>query len=511
VAETFFAEMRRYVGFGAADEDALRELAAHARPHVSHLVDEFYRRLESHAGARAVFTGPAQLTRLKGTLHTWLEQLVVGPWDEAYFERRARIGHVHVKHALPQRYMFAAMDVIRVGLVAVVDESFGADVERRTRVASAVHRILDIELAIMLESFGMAFVEKVQRLERLEKTLLVEQLAVTEARYDEIVQKAGALITTADEQGRILLFNSLCEELTGLGRVEAVGRPWTEVFGAPPEPVGPGTQPYEGLVRTPAGAERRVRWRFTTLPGARAPVVCAIGIDVTEERALAERTRRAEHLAGLGTMAAGLAHEIRNPLNAAHLQLEVMKRKLVRPDPDGARAAAALVTSELARLASLVEEFLSFARPQPLRPAPLDLQATLATIAQLVAPEAAGAGVELEVIAPDPIEVEADEERIKQVVHNLVRNAIEATGRGGHVSIALVEREDTVDLLVEDDGPGLPPDAPIFEPFFTTKESGTGLGLAIVHRIVSDHGGRIAAESHPGRTVFTVSLPRKPA
>jgi signal transduction histidine kinase len=97
---------------------------------------------------------------------------------------------------------------------------------------------------------------------------------------------------------------------------------------------------------------------------------------------------------------------------------------------------------------------------------------------------------------------------MKQVLLNLVRNAIEATGRGGHVRV-LVETTPTEALLtVVDDGPGLPSlDAPIFEPFYTTKEAGTGLGLTIAHRIVADHGGRIAVESAPGRTAFSIALP----
>src|SRR5439155_21894526 len=128
--------------------------------------------------------------------------------------------------------------------------------------------------------------------------------------------------------------------------------------------------PFEGPVAPREGATRRVRWNLTTLPGPTEPLLCAIGIDVTEEHELALRSRRAERLAALGTMAAGLAHEIRNPLNAAHLQLKVVQRRLARPagaDVDGARSAAELVSSEMKRLAMLVQEFLQFARPQPLR------------------------------------------------------------------------------------------------------------------------------------------------
>lgn len=159
------------------------------------------------------------------------------------------------------------------------------------------------------------------------------------------------------------------------------------------------------------------------------------------------------------------------------------------------------------RLAGLVEEFLQFARPQPLRAGRIDLRATAADVVALLEPQAAEIGVELRFEEGPAVHAEADDERIKQVLINLLRNAIEAAGRGGHVRLRVRVGEGGALVEVEDDGPGLPSaDAPIFEPFFTTKSQGTGLGLSIVHRIVGDHGGRISVESRPGRTVFSVVL-----
>jgi signal transduction histidine kinase len=162
----------------------------------------------------------------------------------------------------------------------------------------------------------------------------------------------------------------------------------------------------------------------------------------------------------------------------------------------------------MTRLAALVQEFLQFARPQPLRLAAADLRLTAGDLVRLIQPEAAAAGVTLTVGDGDAVVAHFDEERMKQVLLNLVRNAIEAVSEGGHVMLRVSKDIEAARIEVEDDGPGLPsPDAPIFEPFFTTKSSGTGLGLAIVHRIVSDHGGKVSVASRPGRTVFSLSLP----
>ncbi len=518
--ETLLEELQRYVRFGPDEEEALRRLAPHARPYFREMAEAFYERLAGHEGARRVFSGPEQIERLKGTMVVWLEGLLTGPWDSDYYQRRARIGRRHVQIDLPQRYMFGAMDHIRIALSRIANLAYRDEVGQRLQVISAVHKILDIELAIMLESYREAFIEKVQYLERLEKANLERRLAVTSAQYDEVVEKGEALITTIDAAGGVLLFNAKCEAVTGVPRELAAGRPWLELFAPASEReavaqrhgdalAGLPCHPYEGAVQTPDGAGRRVRWHFKTLVETEPPLLCAVGVDVTEEHDLAIRTRRAERLASLGTMAAGLAHEIRNPLNAAHLQLSVARRRLARSTGDsGAARAVELAGAEMARLAGLVEDFLQFARPQPLRLERADLRAFAHDTVALVAPEASAIDVELDLVAGPAVYTEVDREKMKQVLLNLVRNALEAAGSGGRVRIDVQTNEGWAVLTVEDNGRGFPEDAPIFEPFFTTKVGGTGLGLSIVHRIVADHGGTVSAASRPGNTtVFSVLLP----
>jgi PAS domain S-box-containing protein len=516
--QRLFAEMKRYMRFGEDDEDALRTLLPHARPHFDRVVDEFYERLSDHEGAREVFSGPDQIARLKLSLRDWLERLLAGPWDDDYLARRIRIGQVHVRVGLSQRYMFGAMNLIRTALQQIGRDAYQGDPSRRQATALALNRILDLELTIMLETYREAFVDKVQELERREKVALEGQLAISRARYDDVVERAQALVVTFDQQGRIHLFNRMCEQLTGIRRQEAAGRRFQEVLAASESAEGLRAVCAEVLAGQHAAAfegvlpdrAHRVRWQFARLPGPEESILCGIGLDVTEEYTLADRTRRAERLAAMGTLAAGLAHEIRNPLNAAHLQLSLLQRRLIRENPDIASAvtAAGLVASELARLAALVEDFLSFARPQPLRLARGDLRQTADQIVALVAPEAEAVGVRVELLPGPAVDVQLDNERMKQVVHNLVRNGVEAVAKGGHVRVEVQSDQHGSWLRVHDDGPGLPSlDVPLFEPFYTTKPAGTGLGLAIAHRIVTDHGGTIEVESRPGRTVFAVRLP----
>jgi PAS domain S-box-containing protein len=523
VAETLFEELKRYVQFGPADESALRSFGPHAAPSFPALVDEFYARLSEHEEARKIFSGPGQIERLKGSLRDWLELLLRGPWDEAYYERRARIGRVHVRIELPQKYMFAAMDQIRIALGRIAAVRLKTQHDLRRRVIEALHKILDLELAIMLETYREEHISAVRDLERLEKIDLVRQLAVSEARYDQIVEEAEALITTIDGDGLVLLVNARCEEAIGLPRSKAVGSSWLEMFVQPGDRKhaqdrmeealeGDTAPPFEGPVPHASGEpSRRIRWHLTTLPGGSGPHLCAIGFDVTEEHDLALRTRRAERLASLGTMAAGLAHEIRNPINAAHLQLNLARRRLTRAggDPSVLRAIE-LADSEMARLAGLVEDFLQFARPQPLRLATGDLRATAEVTVALVGPEAEAIGVRVHILPGNEVWAEFDDEKMKQVLLNLLRNAIEATAAtaaGGQVTVRVAPRDEAACLEVIDEGRGVPSGAPIFEPFFTTKEQGTGLGLAIVHRIVQDHGGAVEVASNEGETTFSIWIP----
>ncbi len=216
---------------------------------------------------------------------------------------------------------------------------------------------------------------------------------------------------------------------------------------------------------------------------------------------------RAERLAAVGRMAAHITHEIRNPLSAIGLNTELLGDEVQGGSPEAARLVRA-IGAEVDRLTGITEEYLRFARlPRP-RLELEDLGEVVQGGLELQRAAFEQAGVALEVTLA-AARVRCDEGQLRQVLLNLLRNALEATPRGGRVSV-LVRAGDEAELSVSDTGPGLPDEAVLhlFEPFFTTKERGTGLGLALAQQIVVEHGGTLRCERAPsGGARFVVTLP----
>lgn len=521
--ETMYEELKRYVRFTEEDSKYLAALRPVAAPHFERIAREFYERAMEHEDAQAVFTGEQQVVRLRKSLVEWMDRLLRGPHDEAYFEETAKIGRIHVRVGLPQKYMFSAMALIRRELCKLAATM--GDGAKETK--AALDRALDLELAVMLETYRDAFVARIQRAERRERAEVDRALARMEHRYTQAVELSRVLVVGLDEQVRVRMMNKEAEKVTGYARDEALGMDFVTMFlpeglqkahGGTFRRAARGESLHDDVIRTPvltrAGKTRDVEWQlaYARSDADDEVVLFAIGRDTTDEDALAARVLQSEKLAAVGTLAAGLAHEIRNPLNGAKLHVTFLERGLARTgaDPDMLDALRT-VRDEIARLSGLVTDFLDFARPRQNHRAATSMRALCERAAQVVRPEAAGEGVRVDVDLPtSDIVVTLDAGKMEQVVLNLVRNAIESTGpAGGGVVTIRVRRETNRAILeVVDNGPGLSePTAPIFDPFFSTKPRGTGLGLSIVHRIVSDHGGTISFESRPGHTVFRVMLP----
>jgi len=232
---------------------------------------------------------------------------------------------------------------------------------------------------------------------------------------------------------------------------------------------------------------------------------------VIERLQAAERERlRNDQMAALGQLAAGLAHELRNPLTAMKTIVDAARRDEPGVSLDGRDLA--VLDEEILRLNRVLQSFLDYARPPQIAKRPVDLGLIAEKTRQLVAGRAEQQSIRVSLEQPDgPVTVNADPEQLRQVLLNLVLNAFDAIGDAGEVTIR-ISREEQGDavITVADSGPGIPQAIRdrLFEPFVSTKESGTGLGLTMCRRIVEDHGGRIeASNSQTGGAVFTVRLP----
>ena len=233
-----------------------------------------------------------------------------------------------------------------------------------------------------------------------------------------------------------------------------------------------------------------------------------------ELAAAQERIIESEKMALLGTFAAGLAHEIRNPLNSIALQLSVIERRNAKLETDmGIRELIAIIREEVSRLDALAGDFLQFSRADRVQQGVAELGGVIEHVLRLLEPQSAEGGVRLTAdLEPGLPALAIDAEKMKQVLINLVRNGIEALEEGGEVKVIVRKCDGHVLLSVEDNGPGIPEGVDIFQLFVTTKQGGTGLGLSIARQIVAQHGGAISAgatQSGGARFDITLPLPEK--
>jgi signal transduction histidine kinase len=379
-------ELLAYVRLDADDRKRLLALHGTLAPAFPQIADRFYAAVLANPGAAAVLSGPAQVERLRVTLIDWMSTGLLGPYDEAFYEKRARIGRRHVQIGLAQQYMFTAMNVVRGAYLDCIAERYPP--AEALLVVRSVDKLFDIELALMLREYQL----------------------------------------------------------------------------------------------------------------------------VSEERLIArERAIQSDRQAALQTMSAGLAHEVRNPLNAARLQLDVLERRL-RRELDDAKALepVALARHEIGRLTRLLDEFLAFARPPELRTQETDVVAIARHVVELERAYADETGASLELAAtPDAAIAKVDGGKVHQIVQNLVRNGLEAAGTHGRVSVGVALEGGALHLRVTDTGKGIPETIRprIYEPFFSTKDGGTGMGMTIVHNFVAMHDGTIDIQTGSRGTLVDVAIP----
>lgn len=389
----------------------------------------------------------------------------------------------------------------------------------------------------MEPSRSSAFAEKfLKRLSRIppEQVEAFLSQVLREKAFLEVVFNAlteGVLVASADHKA--VFMNRACGELLGVRPGDAIGRPLDLLLRHKPlhelldRFMLSGEAIREQEIRI-GGTEPRT-YLVTVVPvegGANAsPQHVWILNDQTDVIARREEERQHRRIESLATLTAGIAHEIKNPLNSLNIHAQLIIRGAdalaaqgeERPETARMRRSAAVITEEIQRLARIVDDFIHAVRPVRLNLHKQDVNALLLSVAELMGPACSERHIEL-VVEPEPgmPRILVDAEQLRQALLNLAKNALEAIAdmvpprADGRIVLRSLLKPDHVLIEIEDNGAGIPQDqfVKIFEPYHTTKHYGTGLGLMVVYRIVKAHGGAIGITSEVGRgTVFHLALP----
>jgi two-component system sensor histidine kinase PilS (NtrC family) len=329
--------------------------------------------------------------------------------------------------------------------------------------------------------------------------------------HRRIVDNVSSGLLTVSRSGVISSFNREAERITGWTAAEVLGGRLEELF------------PELGTV-VAASRQERMQVGFQSRDGRKLHLGMSVSVlrdpegaadgaivifqDLTRVVEMEEELRRSERLGAIGQLAAGLAHEIRNPLASLSGAIELLTLDLPSGDRNS-QTLSQIVRRETTRLNRLVTDFLTYARPGPGRFEPVALKPLFEELRELVQRDAS-AGIALELDVPSELRALGNSDQLRQVFWNLVLNAAQSEPVDGIVRVRARAELELLEICVQDRGCGFAPDAleRIYEPFFTTKPKGTGLGLATVQRVVEAHGGRIAVASDAGKgTTVHVFLP----
>ena len=333
----------------------------------------------------------------------------------------------------------------------------------------------------------------------------------------DVIEGMAEGFINVDPAGILRSINPEAESILGVRARDYLGKHWRELFSKEEwdqiiELLENNTSFYD--IEVPPGSSDRNHLRASMIPvrvqeGANGMVLFLR--DMGEVKGLEAEVRRSERLAALGRLVAGMAHEIRNPLNSISGYSQHLKGKFDSDTPEG--KALDVIVKEVDRLNRVITELLDFSRPREPELKPLDLCEIVRSTHALVARETSSQGVTVvEELPKTQVVVMGHADTLKQLLLNLMLNALQAMPEGGVLNIQTGVYGTRPYLRVSDTGPGIPEEKQesIFEPFYTTRESGTGLGLAIVHRIVLDHGAEIRVESSPSAgATFVVRFPGK--
>ncbi|RMH55090.1 MAG: PAS domain S-box protein [Candidatus Hydrogenedentota bacterium] len=484
---------QRYMGFTESDLEKLREVYPLIADDLRPMAEDFYDFFSQEEGAREIFKNQEEIDNLKVILVQWAVELFNDERNLDYQTRRMQIGRVHVERGVGTHLIIGAMGLLRRYLLRRIREKVSED--RREDVALALARAMDVELILMTESYQVG--------------LQIRELDETTRRWKTILDQAPVVVYSYDRNGVVRYWNSEAEKIFGIRRQEAVGLPLGSLILDGEEEVkfrgiletvfsGKPSGSIKSLYRTGSGDIRKMITAHSPVKGIGGiQEGYAFCLDVTEMENIRDRFAQQEKMAALGTLAAGLAHEVGNPLSSISAICQLVQKK---GDDGRLKERMETVREALGRIDETVRRVLDFARSRDEIEA-VDVGNEVQNVLKLVKLNRRLRNVEIEADFESNLPlVRSTRTGFHQVVLNLLLNAVDSIldSKGvGKVNVSARRVGNGVEVSVEDTGKGFEEETlrRACEPFFSTKPEGTGLGLAVSYGIVERSGGRLNLEN----------------
>ncbi len=532
-----YLKLKEYVNLTTKDVELAKACWTLVEPTVAALVDDFYDEILKHEETRRVLSSESQVIRLKASLAKWVQELFISEHDEKFVYRRWLVGYRHVEIGLAHVWVTAAMTRLRERLLSMLKLNWNQGLEEFADSASAIRRLMDLDLALIEDAYHTESV--------------AQQISQERDFAEGVIETAQAIVMVVTLEGKVIRSNAFLDELVsaesgGKGMSASATHLFAgrdlNIFELIPKDQhervraylldasnGVSVKPLETQFRLKSGENRSIRWLAKAFlasaipdrnkaPGAtskydisetvrdgvgEAPLqrmVLCVGQDITDLREAQRSLVRQERLAAIGQTMTGLAHESRNAFQRSQASLETLLLELED------RPAAVQLIERIQRahdhLLHLYEEVLQFARPVRLELQAVRLEIHIQQTWSYILQTGSTNGIHLKIdnrTAND--EIWADPFAIEQVLRNLLENAAQASEPKSDIDVVIrdtwIESSEAIEIEVRDYGKGLPKEYidRIFEPFFTTRSRGTGLGLPIARRLVESHGGTLRLEN----------------
>jgi signal transduction histidine kinase len=479
-------DFKRHIGFGA-----LLRTVVSDNPGIIYSALQDTMNILAASGNVKVLEAISQSSFLKQSLD-----------DSLFLTRTIEFDSLEVFEAVhPFAIKSETIGLLRVGLAMDPIQEINQRIFRRLLLITII--------LVIIGSFMFTFIFTRQRFNLLQK-----QYEVVETYSGNIISNVSDAIIVYDQIEGIKIFNTAAENLFSVRKGQLLGNSLQEFL----DKTG-----CEIILQSPSTLQQiscTVENQKKILLVSRSQyydheendIIILVIRDLTEQKRLEEQMQREQRLTAMGELASGVAHEIRNPLNTIGTIIQQLNKDF-EPDKDRDEyhELAGLVHGEVIRINETVEDFLRFARPEPIEPESFKIRPFIEMVEKQYHYLLIEHNINLNVTSIWQGEVFWDKRQIRQVFINIIQNAIDAVNKNGTITLSLSQiNANEIEIKIQDDGPGMPDNirSNIFNLYFTTKAQGTGIGLSIVQRIIYEHGGIISVESEPEKgTSFIIHLP----